>query len=304
MDRSSISRRDFIRTGTLGVVGLSLADGLAMPAAHAAWQPAARSVILLWMHGGPPSHETFDPKPRAPLEIRGAFGAIPSNVPGIQVGELMPRMAMQMEKVALIRTLTHDQITHEGARDTMLGGLRVEGGKDVFTTEITEGTERESVLDAYGRTAVGEQCLRARRLVERGARVVTVIQGGWDTHSGHFAACERDLIPPMDRAFAALLQDLHDRGLLSTTLVVWMGEFGRSPEVNAMAGRDHWPRAACAVLAGAGIRGGQVIGQTDAWGAEPTERAISPPDLARTISYKLGLDSGHAPGGNVIQELT
>jgi hypothetical protein len=308
---SGITRRDFIKAGALGVVGLSAADLFRAQAADGA-PSAARSLILLWMDGGPPQHETFDPKPGAPLEIRGEFAAIPTNVDGLQVCELMPRMARQMDRVALIRTLAHDEGTHDRARHRVLTGwdpllslvhpsFCSLGGGPYGTrfsapeakTALDLAREPERVRDAYGRTTIGRNCLLARRLVEAGVRVVTVTQGGWDTHSDHFEACKKHLVPAMDQAFAALLQDLHDRGLLATTLVVWMGEFGRTPWVNGSAGRDHWPQAGCAVVAGAGVRGGQVIGETDDDG-RPQDRAISPEQIARTIAHKLGLDPAHA----------
>jgi hypothetical protein len=355
-----VTRRDFLKAGALGVMGLSAADLLRVPSAHGAERAAARSVILLWMDGGPPQHETFDPKPGAPLEIRGAFQAIPTNVDGVQVCELMPRMARQMDRVALIRTLGHTERTHEGACHTLLTGrpplpsgvspslgsvvakelgrrgplppyVSIPGsrfacgygrsgcleatfnpfsvGSDPNNRGIDElytraddvvrsaqasqafdlTREPDRVRDAYGRTTFGRGCLLARRLVEAGVRFVTVSQGGWDTHSENFETCRQHLVPPVDQAVAALLQDLHDRGLLASTLVVWMGEFGRTPQVNLLAGRDHWPHAGCAVLAGAGVRGGQVIGATDDEGGYPVERPVSPADVARTIYYKLGI---------------
>jgi hypothetical protein len=314
---NGITRRHFIKVGALGLVGLSAPDLFRGREAHGA-DAAARSVILLWMDGGPPQHETFDPKPNAPLEIRGEFGAIPTNVDGLLVSELMPRMAKQMDRVALIRTLSHNEVTHERARRVMLPGWwplpSSPSLASVVATE-TDGSTRsgpvakqasdiarepDRVWDAYGRTIIGRNCLRARRLVQAGARFVTVTQGGWDTHSDHFESCKHDLVPPMDQAFAALLQDLHDRGLLATTLVVWMGEFGRTPRMNGVAGRDHWPRTGCVVFAGAGVRGGQVIGETDAEGAAPRDRQVSPAEVARTIDHKLAVQRGE---GQPIREL-
>jgi RNA polymerase sigma factor (sigma-70 family) len=149
--------------------------------------------------------------------------------------------------------------------------------------------EKEAVRDAYGRTAFGEGCLVARRLVERGAPVVEVTMGGWDTHANNFAAvkalCER-----LDPAWATLLKELKQRRLLDSTVVVWMGEFGRTPVINKANGRDHWPRCFSVVLAGGRIFGGQVIGNTSADGTEIVEQAVTPAELYATILQGLNID--------------
>ncbi len=156
--------------------------------------------------------------------------------------------------------------------------------------------EPAPVREAYGRSKLGTGCLLARRLVEAGTRFVTVVDTGWDTH-GQIARELPDSrfpgsgkLPALDQAYSALLADLRRRGLLESTLVVLMGEFGRTPKLNAAGGRDHWPRAGFACLAGGGIRGGQVLGATDAFGESPTERPVGPPDLAWTILELLGID--------------
>jgi uncharacterized protein (DUF1501 family) len=133
----------------------------------------------------------------------------------------------------------------------------------------------------------------ARRLVEAGCRFVTTVNGPsivWDTHKDNFARLEKTLVPPMERAFAALLDDLHDRGLLDSTLVLWLGDFGRTPLINKDAGRDHWPRCYSAVLAGGGIKGGQVVGASDAIGAVPKDGPVTPADLHATVFAALGYD--------------
>jgi uncharacterized protein (DUF1501 family) len=156
--------------------------------------------------------------------------------------------------------------------------------------------EPASVRERYGGSRVGTGCLLARRLVEAGARFVTVVDTGWDTHQQIFRELPDSRfpgsgkLPNLDRAYAALLGDLHERGLLESTLVVLMGEFGRTPKLNALGGRDHWPRAGSVCLAGGGIKGGQVIGATNSFGEVPLERPISPPDLAFTILKLLGVD--------------
>lgn len=158
------------------------------------------------------------------------------------------------------------------------------------------GRENAATRERYGHGKLGTGCLLARRLVEAGSRFVTVVDTGWDTHAQIF----RELpdtrfpgsgkLPSLDRAYASLITDLRERGLLESTLVVMLGEFGRTPKLNAAGGRDHWPRAGFVCLAGGGIRGGQLIGATDAHGEVPTERPVGPADLAFTLLTLLGID--------------
>lgn len=150
--------------------------------------------------------------------------------------------------------------------------------------------ELNQVRDAYGRNSFGQSCLLARRLVETGVRFVTVASGGWDTHNNNFQALQNNLLPNFDRAYSMLIKDLAQRGLLDSTLVICMGEFGRTPKVNKDAGRDHHPRVFSITLAGGGIKGGQVIGASDARGVEPVEKAVRPEDLSATIYHCLGID--------------
>lgn len=174
--------------------------------------------------------------------------------------------------------------------------------------------EVDSVRDAYGRTQVGAGCLLARRLVEAGVTFVEVNVDGWDTHDDNFNRTrERNAL--IDQPMAQLITDLDARGMLDRTLVVWMGEFGRTPKINPRAGRDHYPRAFNVVLAGGGVRGGQVIGATDAGGVEVTDRPVTVNDLFRTIYTALRIDADHenmsrigrpiklVDGGTVIHEL-
>jgi hypothetical protein len=151
------------------------------------------------------------------------------------------------------------------------------------------GREPDAVRDLYGRSAFGQGCLMARRLVEAGVTFVEVQSSGWDTHANELASLKK-LIPPVDQGTAALLTDLKQRGLLDTTLVIWMGEFGRMPRINLTAGRDHYPQAFNVALAGAGVRGGQVIGATDKDGVEVAERPVSVPDLFCTFCRALEID--------------
>ncbi len=166
--------------------------------------------------------------------------------------------------------------------------------------------EDATARDRYGRSRIGTGCLLARRVVEAGARFVTVVDTGWDTHQQIFKALPDALfpgsgkLPALDRAYSSLITDLKERGLLETTLVVLMGEFGRTPKLNSLGGRDHWPRAGSLCFAGGGVRGGQVIGATDAYGEVPVERPVRPEDTAFTILKLLGVDPAkeYLTGGN------
>ncbi len=153
--------------------------------------------------------------------------------------------------------------------------------------------EPAALREKYGRHSWGQSHLLARRLVERGVRFVTTVNGPsitWDTHKDNFQRLEKNLVPPMEQAFVALLDDLTDRGLLESTLVIWMGDFGRTPIINKEAGRDHWPQCYTAVLAGGGLRTGQVIGESDNIGATPRSRPVTPADLHATVFTALGYD--------------
>jgi uncharacterized protein (DUF1501 family) len=161
--------------------------------------------------------------------------------------------------------------------------------------------EPDSVRDRYGQNRFGQGCLLARRLVEAGVRFVEVMMGdgvGWDTHRDNFSRT-RSLSAEVDVGMSALIKDLHERGRLDSTLVIWMGEFGRSPQITSGAGRNHWARAWSTVVAGGGIRGGQVIGRTDRDAAEVVDRPISVTDFLGTVCAVLGIDhtrENRAPG--------
>lgn len=162
--------------------------------------------------------------------------------------------------------------------------------------------EPDRLRDAYGRSAFGQGCLTARRLIEAGVTFVEVQSSGWDTHSNELPALKK-LIPPVDQGMAALLTDLKDRGLLERTLVIWMGEFGRMPRVNLTAGRDHYPQAFNVALGGLGVKGGQVIGATDKLGIEVSERPVTVPDLFCTYYQALGIDPRKENQSNVNRPL-
>jgi hypothetical protein len=158
--------------------------------------------------------------------------------------------------------------------------------------------EPERVRAAYGRTPFGQGCLLARRLVEAGVPFVEVESSGWDTHANEVVGLKH-LIPPVDQGTATLITDLKVRGLLESTLVVWMGEFGRTPQVNLSAGREHFPTAFCAVLAGGGVRGGRVVGATNRLGTAVADRPVTVPDLFCTFCKSLGIDARRENQSNV-----
>ena len=417
---NGISRRNFLRIGALTPVGLSLANLLSLEQARAGTPNAlrAKSVILVFLGGGISHHDTFDPKPDAVEEIRGKYKSVGTNVAGLHVSELLPKMAQTMDRVCLIRSGTHENDHHETAtnwvlsgrfgspfgdypamgavvahetgfsglvppyvavpknpsftwelgksawlggrsesfkcgdpnaaefkvrdlsqsqavtpqmierRQTLLGAIdklatHIQGNDQIATYGEFERKAAEMVLspraqaafdisredakirDAYGRTELGQSCLMARRLVEGGVRFVTVNNGGWDHHKKIFDGLEKK-VPDFDRAFSALIQDLDQRGLLDETLVVAMGEFGRTPKVNKDAGRDHWGRAGSILFAGAGVRGGKVIGATDKNGAFVIERPVRPADVCWTIYESLGIDPRkdlHTPEGRPVSIL-
>lgn len=165
--------------------------------------------------------------------------------------------------------------------------------------------EDDKLRDRYGRTTFGQSCLLARRLVERGVTFVTVNSGGWDHHSKIWDGLER-MLPDFDRGFSALIDDLHGRGLLDDTLVVAMGEFGRTPKINKDVGRDHWAPAASLLFAGAGVQPGRVIGATDKDGSQVTDKPIRPADVAFTVFSSLGINPHrqlHTPDGRPVEIL-
>ncbi|WP_337174200.1 DUF1501 domain-containing protein [Paludisphaera sp.] len=157
--------------------------------------------------------------------------------------------------------------------------------KDIFKLD----SEPDAVRDLYGRHSFGSGCLLARRLVEQGVTYVEVAMGGWDTHADNFEALSTRLLPDLDQGMAALTADLADRGLLDSTLVVWMGEFGRTPRINQNAGRDHWPRSWSIVMGGAGMASGQVIGATDRDGVDVADRPVGVMDMIATMTKAMGI---------------
>jgi hypothetical protein len=396
------SRRDFLRVGALGALGLTLPGFLKARAASSHRKSRAKSIILVYLGGGLSHHDSFDLKPEAPAEIRGNYKPIDTVVPGLKVGELLPLMAKVMDRLALVRSGSHNNDHHETAtnwvlcgrfgsafgdypamgavvahetgfsgklppyvavprnpsftwelgRSAFLGGRyesfkagdpndanykvqdvappepltarraerrrtllqavdglakRVEGNDLIATYDEFQqraasmvlssqarrafAVEQEpaSLRDRYGRTTFGQSALLARRLIEAGVTFVTVNYGGWDHHSKIVANLDKKL-PEFDRGFSALIEDMDARGLLADTLVLCMGEFGRTPKINKDAGRDHWGPAASLLFAGAGVKGGHVVGATDKQGAYATRRPVAPADVVCTVYELLGID--------------
>jgi hypothetical protein len=394
-DKSIFGRRDFIRIGSLGALGIHLGGVLR------AGGNKDVSCIVLWQSGGCAHQDTFDMKPEAPIEYRGEFRPIPTNVPGIQICEHLPNTARQAHKFTILRSMHSRENNHERAINYLLTGylplstLEFPSMGSVVSKELGSknglppyvavpntfpsygagylGSEynpfiggdpnvpgyhvrdltlptdvdwarvgnrrwlldkmdaRYRALDAnvdfdaldsfqqraydlmrspaakkafdieaeplalrekYGRTPVGQGALLARRLVEAGVRFVTVAKGwlNYDTHGDNFNTLKKVLLPEFDRAFAALLEDLYSRGMLDSTLVLAMGEFGRTPRVNGDAGRDHHNKAWSIALAGAGIPGGRVLGATDKTASEITDFPVQPEDLLCSIYTILGID--------------
>ena len=271
-----MKRRDFLKTAAALPLLAQPSNGV--------------NCIFLMLVGGPSQLDTWDPKPDAPSHIRSPYKPIKTNVPGIQISEIFPRMARHADKYALIRSCYHTgEPVHEISQQLMqpghIGGI---------------------IAHAASFSSFAQNCLHARQLIESGTRFVTVkmfdsvfSQTTWDMHgSAPFSpmSCYRDEVGPMfDQAYSALLEDLHDRGLLATTLVVATGEFGRTPRINPAGGRDHWTECWTMLMAGGGIQGGQIIGASDAIGAEPRDRPVSPQEIEATIYHAMGIHHGSHP---------
>jgi hypothetical protein len=235
------------------------------------------------------------------------------NASTFSVRALVPPAGISQQRIA--RRIAFMNRIDRGLRTTDPGSQDLEGmdrfyekAVDVLNSrEMREACELsredDKVRDAFGRHPFGQACLLARRLVEAGVRFVGIDFGGWDTHEQNFTQLKDRLLPPWDEGLATLLTDLHDRGLLDKTLVWSTGEFGRTPKINGNSGRDHWARATSMLLAGGGIAGGRVIGQTDKDGNEPTSKKYSPDDVSATIYRLLGLNHHkeyHTPDGRPV----
>ncbi len=294
-----------------------------MPAGLARVEGSApgKSCILLRLVGGPSQLDTWDLKPDAPSGVRGAFRPIRTNVPGMEISEIFPKMARQADKYALIRSMHYEgEPTHEVGDELIQTGRLAGAGKAAFPTVgsvVADFTGTNHVVLPNGPDDFAANCMQASRLVASGVRFVTVNmfetvfdETTWDSHGWKpFSStnCYRDVVGPMfDEAYSALLVDLDRRGLLATTLVVATGEFGRTPKINPTGGRDHWPGCWTAVVAGGGVVGGQVYGSSDCLGAEPRENPVTPGMLAATIYSALGVPldrAGVEPGVEPVHEL-
>jgi uncharacterized protein (DUF1501 family) len=211
---------------------------------------------------------------------------------GVDVGRIADRKEIQAG-LAGLSDLAQRTDEIKGMRDYQTRAI------DLLTSDRAQKAfdiagEPAKVRDKYGRHTYGQSVLLARRLVEAGVRFVTVYYsagiGGWDTHKDNFATLRDSRLPHTDRALAALLDDLKERGLLDETLVYWTGEFGRTPKVNKDAGRDHWPQCMSVVMAGGGVKGGQTYGASDPSGAFPKDDPCRPDDITATVFQALGLD--------------
>jgi hypothetical protein len=243
-------------------------------------------------------------KPDAPSGIRGPFRPIRTNVPGIEISEIFPRLARHADKYILIRSVYSE------------GAPMHEDGLSVIDTASEGEITLPGPIGFMGGMAAtaavrapqsfAENCLRARQLVENGAPFVRVNmfqtvfhRATWDSHGTRPFSTFRDyrdsVAPAFDLAYSTLLEDLSQRGLLQSTLVVAMGEFGRTPRINPSGGRDHWTKCWTVVMAGGGIQGGQVYGSSDAIGAEPKNKPVSVARILATVRYAMGTPTGVEP---------
>jgi hypothetical protein len=248
---------------------------------------------------------------RTPGEFAGFLGKMydplwmlgDPNAPGFNVEELTLPDEVDVERAEERRSILRDLDARSrmADRQAAVQGMSAYRGRamDLLTSSATKRAfalheEGDRVRDRYGRTTYGQSVLLARRLVEAGVRFVTVYYsrgiGGWDTHKDNFATLKDSRLPQTDQAVSALLEDLGARGLLGETLVYWTGDFGRTPKINKDAGRDHWPPCQTVLMAGGGVRGGQVYGASDPTGARPADRPVLPDDITATVFHALGLD--------------
>jgi uncharacterized protein (DUF1501 family) len=323
----SLTRRDFFRATAATTAAAVMPPAFARPADD-------QRCIFLLLTGGPSQLDTFDPKPNAPGDVRGPFRPIRTTVPGLHVSELLPHTAARMDRIAIVRSLHHEEAPiHETGLQLLQTGRLCRGAHEyshfgAALAYLTGGLwvllpgalGDTGVAVSHGQTAgplgesseprsasaagdFGRQCNRAVRLVESGVRAVvvnmfTTVYGplSWDCHAdGGLLPTGLDdyrdtVCPAFDLAYSKLLDDLTDRGLLDSTLVVATGEFGRTPYINSRGGRDHWPGVWSALFAGGGVRGGQAIGTSDALGGEPKDRPVTPAEVTATIYHALGID--------------
>jgi hypothetical protein len=431
------SRRDFMYVGLVGGLGLTLGDFFSQQSAARAADAVkdehggpskegpAKSIIHIFLPGGMAQHESFDPKPNAPIEYRGPFGTAKTKIEGEYFGECMKKTGEVADKITVIRSMTHGEAAHERGTHNMFTGyrpspalqypsfgsivshelgtrnnlppyvaipsvpneyagsgylssaygpfalgsdptskgfsvrdLQMPSGVDdkrfdrrrsllssvdehfksleksddldamdsfyqkayalISSKEAREAfnlaAEPDAMKDGYGRNTAGQRMLMARRLVEGGVRFVSLTYGGWDHHANIANAFKRQMAD-FDTAFAALINDLDQRKMLDSTMIMVSSEFGRTPKVNKDAGRDHWPRVFSVVLAGGGIKRGMIYGSSDSTGGEPNTDPMNVEDFAATVYHQLGIDPqkrliapGNRPidivrGGRVVKEI-
>ena len=406
-----ISRRNFMRIGSLGLGAMAMPDLFKAQAASGETSKVQKSIIMIFLPGGPPHQDMWDIKVDAPAEVRGEFSPIKTNVPGIEICEHFPRIAKMADKMTFIRSIVGASGDHDayqcmtgrkprinlppggwpsigsaisklqgpvndqlppfvglapkmgemrwadpgrpgflgpkyapfqpnggGKQDMVLNGISLDrlgdrasllhsfdnfrretdasgmmDGMDEFSQQalgvltssaladaLNIDREDSKVRDRYGKgiaknVADGgprlmEQFLMARRLVEAGVRCVTLAFSRWDWHGGNFRRGRQDM-PMLDQGVSALVTDLHERGLdKDVTVIVW-GEFGRTPTINKDAGRDHWPRVSCALMACGGMQHGQIIGSTDRLGGEANDRPVHFQEVHATLYNRVGIDT-------------
>jgi hypothetical protein len=434
------TRRELLRAGALSAAGVTLAD-LLRARATASTEAPAKSIILLWLWGGPSHLDTFDMKPKAPVEYRGPYAPIATNVPGIDICELLPQLARRADRYSIIRSLkglsndhgiagtvgltgsnaggrslggklesgsvlaTHGSIVskvlglspelprfitvggrlHQGKQPitgegaAALGGMHdpfrldyhPERGIEIPNLTLLDGLtpsglearerllnsfdsmaqrldrsdrlgrmdsyyqqafslltrpsaravfdleqENQTLRQRYGMFRFGQCCLLARRLIEAGSRFVQVNwsshvepvedggDGGWDMHDRYFQQYQDRHAWMLDQAVTALLDDLAEKGLLSETIVVAVGEFGRTPKINNKSGRDHWEHVYSGLVAGGGLRVGQFIGESDRLGEHPASAPISTADLFSTVFHQIGIDTTRLTTSSILPQGT
>ena len=234
--------------------------------------------------------------------------------PGFAVPDMQPPFSIEAKRIDDRRSLLskvdrfHKSMEAKANRVTRELGVFAQRATELMTSKAAKeafdiNKESDKLRDAYGRNTLGQSCLMARRLVEAGVRCVTVEHSNWDTHYHNFQTLQDDLLPKFDQAIPTLFKDLDSRGLLQNTLVLLTGEFGRTPKINDSAGRDHWSRCFTVALAGAGIKGGRVLGKSDKWAMDPAEDPYGPEDLCATVYNRMGIDPRsemHTPDGRPI----
>lgn len=294
------SRRRFLEAAVLGTA----ATVTPLDAFEAAWASGRRQAdacILIWLEGGLSHLDSFDPKPAAPIETRGTFRAIATRTPGLSFSEHLPGLAARQDRFAVLRGLDPRNGEHRAAERSMLSGHPFDPTVDHPYIGTLMGSTCRS--EPIGPASLARECLAALRRIEQGARFAMVRCSGWDTHEQSFPALKDKLLPGLDQALSRLLDALGETGHIDHTLVAVLTEFGRAPTINREGGRHHNPHGSVALLAGAGIAGGTVVGRTDSSGCALPETAYHPEDLMISLTTLLGLDPAVSQRGRLIEDL-